>query len=208
MESMIKDNMMSHLSSNKRIDDSQHGFLPSHSTTYQHLKCCYDWDKSADEGKPTDVVYIDFSKAFDGISHDKFAQKIKSYNFCNNTVKCFLAFLTNRTQAVKSNNSVSSSVPVTSGTPEGSVCGPQYFIFFINNLSSICSSCKIKLMLMISKFIFTLLNQVIRLFFNSALTEFLTGLKYGSCVSPMINVNYYKLAILILVFIITLVIMS
>ena len=59
--------MMSHLSSNKLIDDSQHGFLSSHSTASQLLECCYDWNKSADEGKPTDVVYNDFSKAFNSI---------------------------------------------------------------------------------------------------------------------------------------------
>ena len=50
--------MMSHLSSNKLIDDSQHGFLPSYSTASQLLEWCYDWNKSADEGKPTDVFSI------------------------------------------------------------------------------------------------------------------------------------------------------
>ena len=63
---------------------------------------------------------------------------------------------------------------------------------------------KLSFMLMISKFIFALLNQVIGLSFSSAWTEFLTGPKCGSCVSPMINVNYYELAILILVMLITL----
>ena len=40
---------MLHLSSNKLIDDSQHGFLLSHSTAFQLLEHCYDWNKSADE---------------------------------------------------------------------------------------------------------------------------------------------------------------
>ena len=92
-----------------------------HSTASQLLECCFDWNKSANERKPTDIVHIDFSEAFDSIAHDKFAHKLKSYNFCDNTVKWLLAFLTNRTQAVICYNSVSSSVPVTWGTPEGSV---------------------------------------------------------------------------------------
>ena len=70
---------------------------------------------------------------------------LKSHNFCNNTVTWLLAFLTNRTQAVKCKNSVSSSVPVASCTPECSVCGPLIFILFIKDLPSICSPSKIKL---------------------------------------------------------------
>ena len=69
---------MSYLSSNKLNDVSHHGFLLSHSMAYQLLECFHDWNKSADEGKPTDVVYIDFIKAFNSISLDKFAHELKS----------------------------------------------------------------------------------------------------------------------------------
>ena len=103
----------------------------------QLLECCYDWNKSADEGKPTDVAYIEFSKAFYNILQNKFAHKLKSYNFSDNTVKWLLAFLTIRTHALKCNNTVS-SVSLTLSNPEGSVCGSLIFIFFINNLPSIC----------------------------------------------------------------------
>ena len=78
LESIIKDIKISHLSINKLIDDRQNGFLLSHFTASQLLQCCYDWNKSADDGKPTDVVHIDFSKACGSISHDKFAHKLES----------------------------------------------------------------------------------------------------------------------------------
>ena len=77
--------------------------------------------------------------------HYKFAQQLKSNNFCYYTVKWLLAFLNNRTQAVKCNNSVSSSVPVISGTPKDSVCGHLIFILFINDLPSVYSPFKIRL---------------------------------------------------------------
>jgi hypothetical protein len=69
MEGMIKDNMLLHLQSNNLLDPSQHGFLPSHSTSSQLLECFSDWCCANDQRLPVDAIYIDFSKAFDsGVS--------------------------------------------------------------------------------------------------------------------------------------------
>ena len=65
MESIIKDNMLVHLFDNNLLDKNQHGFLPCHSTTSQLLECYYDWSCADNVGYPVDVLYIDFSKAFD-----------------------------------------------------------------------------------------------------------------------------------------------
>ena len=67
MESLIKDDIMQHLTRNRLINTSQHGFMKGKSCTTNLLKFLDKVTEAADKGKNIDIIYLDFAKAFDKV---------------------------------------------------------------------------------------------------------------------------------------------
>ena len=139
LESIIKDQLVQHLEVNNLILNSQHGFLKSKSCVTNLLEFLEVVTNAVDSGEWFDVVYLDFSKAFDKVPKLRLLETLKAHGISGDLLTWLGNWLSNRLQRVVLNGKFSTWKDVISGVPQGSILGPLLFIIFINCIDDIAT---------------------------------------------------------------------
>ena len=86
------------------------------------------------------MAILDFSKAFDKVSHRRLSSKLGYYGIRNHTKQWIDCFSSERSQNVVVQDSSSAESPETSGVPQGNVLGPCFFLLYIKDIGDNISS--------------------------------------------------------------------
>jgi hypothetical protein len=81
-----------------------------------------------------DAIIIDFSKAFDLVTHDRLFTKIMASGVDSRVVAWVRQFLLGRTQRDRVGGQMSEEVRVTSGVPQGSVLGTRLLLAYVSDI--------------------------------------------------------------------------
>ena len=114
-----------------KADPDQYGNEKGCSTSHYLIKLMDEAFRATDKGLATTAITIDYSKAFDYVSHPVLIDKLKKLGFRSSLVNMFVSFLSNRSHCTQILNTYSSYAEITCGVPQGTCSGPKLFSILI-----------------------------------------------------------------------------
>ena len=140
LETLVKEDMDKFIETNGLLNNSQHGFRRGRSPQTNLIEFQQQTSKWHDEGKPFDIIYLDFSKAFDKVCHERLIIKLEAIGI-RGTLKAFIKdWLRGRRQKVVVEGHESEWLAILSSVIQGSVLGGILFNIFVDDIDDVVKS--------------------------------------------------------------------
>jgi hypothetical protein len=151
LEKVVYNQLLNYLESNKLLDNEQHGFRPGKSTITAAISFIESIIDSVDRKENVIGIFLDITKAFDSVSHDKLLNQLTTLNIKDKELNWFRSYLENRRQCVELHGNThhqnckfkyiqkfqSNFQMVKQGVPQGSILGPLLFICYLIGLPNV-----------------------------------------------------------------------
>ena len=136
LEKVIHRQIYSHAMQAGMIPSNQFGFQEKNRTEHLIQKFLNIITTARSMKKKIIVTFLDFSKAFDTVPHLPFLEKMFSMGFSLRLVHWFQSYLTGRSQYVDYKGTLSDTLAITCGVPQGTCLGPLIFLLYTADLNS------------------------------------------------------------------------
>ena len=137
LEHVVHSQISQYIEENEILSIFQHGFRKERSTMSAVFQLVRHVNVKMDNGGTTVAVFIDFSKAFNSVQHDRLIGKMKEMSLSQRTVQWFQDYLSTRKQYTYVNGCDSDTVNVPYGVPQASVLGPLLYLLYANDIENV-----------------------------------------------------------------------
>lgn len=137
VEAVVKKQLTAYLIDNDLFPETQFAYRKQHSTEDALTLAVSRWQAARADRKFSGVVFVDMSKAFDRVQHERLIAELFSLGISGKALLWFCSYLSSRVQHVRVQDCLSDGVSCSRGVPQGSVLGPLLFVIYTKEIKSV-----------------------------------------------------------------------
>jgi hypothetical protein len=138
LEKIMYNRMISFTNKYALLSSAQYGFRAGRSTQDAIADLVEHVTMNLDEHADVSALFVDVAKAFDSVNHTILLHKLYKYGFRGVVANWLFSYLNGRMQYVEVDGCKSLLRMLRTGVPQGSILGPLFFLFYVNDLPNSC----------------------------------------------------------------------